>query len=110
MGKGPFDNLPHHPRWSKKTEKTMEEVRRQLPPRIVRGPKRKNDPDESRWEKGRGFPTSFVFDKKQYLLVCYLANQEGISRKEMIYRLINEGLYRYNSGEMSMDFENDFNK
>lgn len=96
---------PAHPAWSKATKKTIRQVKRALPPRFPRGPRGPKSSMEKRWAKGRGFPTSFVFDRYQYLEVCKIAAGEKISRKEMVFRLIKEGLKKYNSGEMDMNFE-----
>lgn len=89
--------------WGEERSKTI--TRTEIQIRAFNWPRGRasaNEPPNSRWAKGRGYPTSFVFDAAQYITICEIANDEHLTRKELVYRLLQEGLKKYYSGELDM--------
>lgn len=54
------------------------------------------------WGRQRNKTTSVVFDVAQHETLIRLSNRTGLSFKELMYVLINEGLKRYESGELEI--------
>ena len=53
-----------------------------------------------KWERHRNYTTSLVMDKEQHNQIKRLANKTGITFKQVMYLLLEEGLNRYDSGEL----------
>ena len=60
---------------------------------------------KNHWARCRGYQTTFIFDAHQYVKISKLAFDEQLSIQEFMYQLLNEGLKRYESGEMNITCE-----
>ncbi len=54
----------------------------------------------NRWSKSRNITTSMVMDKDQHNQIKRLANRTGNTFKETMYLLLQEGLNRYDCGDL----------
>ena len=96
--------VPYKTPWSSDRKKVISKVKRAMPKRKLVGRPSRSRASDSPWPKERGYPTSFVFDAQQYLQICEIANDERLTKKEMVFRLLREGLKHYYSGVMDMTF------
>lgn len=62
------------------------------------------DKQKLQWREIRGYRLTFVFDAGQYVRISHIANDEGLAIQEMVFQLLEEGLKRYDSGEMKIDY------
>lgn len=91
------------PAWSQNRLSTIKRVNK-LMPRMYNTGRVAKGRTEKRWVPNRGYPTSFVFDAEQYVTIGEIAYEEKMTRKELVYRLLQEGLKKYYSGELDMSF------
>ena len=54
------------------------------------------------WNSKRDYRTSIVMDREQHNELKRLANSKGMTFKEVMYLLIEEGLRRLDAGELEM--------
>lgn len=60
--------------------------------------------EKLQWRGVRGYKTTFIFDAVQYVRISHIADEEGLAIQEMVFQLLDEGLKRYDSGEMKIDY------
>lgn len=56
----------------------------------------------SAWNSKRDYRTSLVMDREQYNVIRRLSNVSGQTLKELMFVLLEEGLKRYESGELKI--------
>lgn len=55
---------------------------------------------QTSWDKKRNLTTSMVMDREQHNQIKRLANKTGNTFKQVMYLLLQEGLNRYEAGDM----------
>jgi hypothetical protein len=58
--------------------------------------------DNRAWDKERNYRTSLVMDPEQHNAIKRLANKTGVTFKQTMYLLLDEGLRRVESGELEI--------
>lgn len=56
----------------------------------------------SGWNSNRDYRTSIVMDREQHNTIKKLANSTGVTFKQVMYLLLEEGLTRYESGKLTI--------
>jgi len=57
----------------------------------------------SSWNSKRDYRTSLVMDRDQYNEIRALANSTGLTLKQLMYLLLEEGLRRHQSGDLKIN-------